>query len=228
MSFDTLAPHYAWIEAWFARDRLQRCRTAMVPRLPPPDRVLIYGEGNGRFMVEMLRQFPNARLTVVEMSPVMIRQARERLRHADLENADVRFIEADALQWQPEAQTYDLIVTCFFLDCFREDQLAHLVPVIARSATVDAWWLVADFQIARHGWQRLRSRIVVASLYRFFRLMTGISGSRLVDPAPLLAANGFSRAHHEEQDHGVLFCSLWMFTKNFPLAGPIPASRHVS
>ena len=128
MSFDTLAPHYAWIEALFASGRLQRCRTAMLRHLPAPDQVLVFGEGNGRFTVEFLRRFPHARLTIIEQSTAMIRAASKRLELANLQQAEVRFIEADALNWRPAAPTYDLIVTCFFLDCFREDQLAPMMP----------------------------------------------------------------------------------------------------
>lgn len=209
MSFDTLARHYSWIEALFAGRRLQRCRTAMLRHLPAPEQVLVFGEGNGRFMAELLRRFPHARLTVIEQSTAMIRAARKRLELANLQHAEVCFIEADALNWRPTTHTYDLIVTCFFLDCFGEDQLAPLISAIARAARPGAHWLVADFQIARTGWRRLRSRLVVSFLYRFFRLATGITARQLVDPAPLLAANGFERHHHEEQDYGLLFCSVW-------------------
>ena len=209
MSFDLLAPHYRWIEGMAGGGTLQRCRTAMLKSLPSPDNVLIYGEGNGRFLVELLRCFPSAQITVVELSAEMIRLARERLSSRGLSVKQVTFVNADALTWQPPQNAFDLIVTCFFLDCFREDQLTGLIPLIASAAKPEACWLLADFQIASSGWRRWRSRVIVWLLYRFFRVVTRLPGDRIIDPAPLLSAAGFVRTHHEEQDHGMLFADVW-------------------
>lgn len=209
MSFDRLAPHYRWMERLTAGDKLQRCRIAFLDTIPPPGNVLIYGEGNGRFLVELLRRFPTARVTVVDASAAMIRLARERTARAGLAGAHVTFVEADALTWKPPVDEFDLIVTCFFLDCFREDQLRRLVPVIAAAAEAGAHWIIADFQIAASGWRRLRSRMVVWLLYAFFRVATRLSAHKIIDPAPFLEAANFVRLHHVEQDHGMLCCGLW-------------------
>lgn len=209
MSFDRLAPHYRWMEALFARERLQRCRVALLDAIPPPELVLIYGEGNGRFLAELLRRFPAARVTVVEESGVMIELARTRLRREGLESATVTFLQTDALTWEPPPAAFDLVVTCFFLDCFREDQLRSLIPLIARAGGGGVRWLVADFQIAASGLRRARSRLVVGILYLFFRVMTRLSGRELVDPAPLLQAQGFTCERCVEMDHGLLYSAVW-------------------
>lgn len=209
MSFDLLAPHYRWMEALCAAGQLQRCRTALLAELAAPRRVLVYGEGNGRFLVELLRRFPAARVTVVEASAVMIELARTRLQRAGLAGAQVEFIHADALTWQPPAAAFDLIVTCFFLDCFREDQLQHLVPAIAHAAAADAHWLHADFQIAPTGLMRMCSRVIVKFLYVFFRCVTRLPAHELVDVTPCLSAAGFTRQQRREFILGLLFCDLW-------------------
>lgn len=209
MSFDRLAPHYRWIEALFAGDRLQRCRVALLDAIPAPRKVLVFGEGNGRFLVELLRRFPNARVTVVEASEVMIDLARSRLRREGLDSASVTFVQVDSLSWEPPASAFDLIVTCFFLDCFREDQLQLLIPRIASAADGDARWLVSDFQIATSGLQRVLSRFIVGMLYLFFRMMTRLPGRELVDPAPLLHAAGFTCERRVEQDHSLLYSAVW-------------------
>lgn len=121
----------------------------------------------------------------------------------------MEFIHADALTWQPPVGEFDLLVTCFFLDCFREDELRRLVPVIAAAASPQAHWLVADFQIAASGVRRLRSRVIVSVLYAVFRWATALSARELVDPAPLLRAEGFHRLAHEERDLGMLYSSWW-------------------
>lgn len=209
MSFDLLAPHYRWMEWLSAGGKLQRCRIACLDALPPPARVLIYGEGNGRFLVELLRRFPTAQVTVVDASAAMLAQAQKRLLRTGLVDALVQFIHTDALTWTPPAAAFDMIVTCFFLDCFREDQLQHLIPVIAAAATPHAQWLVADFQVADSGFRRWRSRVILALLYAFFRCVTRLPAHELVDPAPMLRAQGFQRTKHTEYDHGLLYSSTW-------------------
>jgi len=210
MSFDLLAPHYRWMEALCAAGQLQRCRTALLAELAAPQRVLVYGEGNGRFLVELLRRFPAAQMTVVEASAVMIDLARARLRRAGLAHSHVEFIHADALTWQPPVSAYDLIVTCFFLDCFREDQLQQLVPTIASAAAGGAQWLHADFQIAPAGLRRVCSRVIVGILYAFFRRVTRLPAHELVDVAPYLSAAGFTRCARREFVLSLVFCDLWM------------------
>ncbi|HBJ84482.1 MAG TPA: hypothetical protein DDZ88_11550 [Verrucomicrobiales bacterium] len=209
MSFDLLAPHYRWMERLFAGEKLQRCRTAFLDAIPAPEHALVYGEGNGRFLIELCRRFPTTQVTVVEASAVMITLAQARLQRSGLENAAVTFVHADALEWQPPAAHFDLIVTCFFLDCFREDQLRCLIPRIAGAVRMNAHWLVADFKIADAGWRRLRSRLIVRLLYVFFRRVTRLPARSLMPPEPFLCAAEFTRARRLEQDHGLLFSDCW-------------------
>ena len=209
MSFDLLAPHYRWMEALFAAGQLQRCRTALLGAIPAPQQVLVYGEGNGRFLVELCRRFPEARVTLVEASAVMIDLARTRLRRAGLAGTQVEFVHADALTWQPPLAAFDLIVTCFFLDCFREDQLQQLVPSIASAAAADGLWLHADFQIAPAGLRRVCSRVIAGFLYAFFRRVTRLPAHELINVAPYLSAAGFTKWQRREFVLGLLFCDCW-------------------
>jgi len=209
MSFDLLAPHYRWMERLCAGEKLQRCRTAFLNAIPAPEHALVYGEGNGRFLAALCRRFPMTQVTVVEASAVMITLAQARLRRAGLENAAVTFVHADALEWQPPAAHFDLIVTCFFFDCFREDQLRCLIPRIAGAAQKQAHWLVADFKIADSGWRRLRSRMIVSFLYAFFRRVALLPARSLVPPQPFLCAARFMLVQRLEQDHGLLFSDCW-------------------
>lgn len=209
MSFDRLAPYYRWLERAFAGEKLQRCRVALLHQLPTPQRVLIYGEGNGRFLLAFLQCFPEAHVTVVDASAVMLRLAQERLARHHVAASRVHFVLADALEWQHPAATFDLIVTCFFFDCFTASELEPLIPKIAASSTEHASWLVADFQLAPSGWRRLYGRCVVALLYHFFRRTTRLSAHELVDTAPYLRGCGFQCTSRVEQEHALLFSACW-------------------
>jgi len=209
MSFDVLAPHYRWMELVSAGEKLQRCRTAFLSRVPKANNILILGEGNGRFLLECRRQFPRALITVVDASARMIELARKRLARQGMKTDRINFIRADALTWTPSEQAFDLIVTHFFLDCFRADQLEVLISKLARAAAPKANWLLADFQAAPAGWRRQRSRAILWLMYRFFIAATQLSARTLTPPDDLLERRGFNLRSREIYDWELLHSDWW-------------------
>lgn len=209
MSFDRLAPHYRWIEIMCAGERMQRCRTRFLDELPAAHNILLLGEGHGRGLVECARRFPRAHITCVDASAGMLTQAQRHLARHGLEKGRTQFIRADILHWHPPAQSHDLIVTHFFLDCFRGDQLEAIIPRIASAAMPDASWLISDFQIAPAGWKRLRSRLILWSLYVFFRAVTRLPATKLIAPDPFLEQAGFHLHRRIETEWKLLHSDWW-------------------
>lgn len=209
MSFDSLAPHYHWMEWLFAKEKLQQCRTAFLPAIEVPKNTLLYGEGNGRFLSAFRSQFPHPSVTLVDSSAGMLKQAEKRLKAQGHQTENVTFIQADALNWSPTSANYDLIVTCFFLDCFGEDQLGRFITQISKVAAPGAHWLNSDFKIPSNGWPRIRSLYTLRFLYAFFRCATDITAQRLIAPDPFLARAGFIRKARQESDGGFLYSDWW-------------------
>ena len=210
MSFDRLAPHYRWIEWLFAGEKLQRCRTACLHLVvPAPRRVLLMGEGNGRSLVAMLRAFPEARFTCVDASARMLECARARLHAHGLRDHAVEFIHADIHEWPVPAQQFDLLVTHFFLDCFRADQLPEVVRTLTAAATPDARWPLADFRVPAAGFAKWRAQAILWSLYLFFRQTTRLPASRLTPPDPFLRQCGFALRERRLFEWGLLHSDLW-------------------
>jgi ubiquinone/menaquinone biosynthesis C-methylase UbiE len=209
MSFDALAPHYGWMEFVLAGGKLQRCRTAFLDRATCARNVLILGEGHGRFLVECRRRLPTARITCVDASQRMLAVARARLHQSGLTAESVTFIQSDVLSWNgPEAEM-DLLVTHFFLDCFRADQLQHIVAKLARAARPGARWLLADFQLPAAGLSRLRARLILKTMYAFFRVATRLPASRLTPPDANLQRGGFVLRDRRESEWGLLRSDYW-------------------
>ena len=209
MSFDTLAPYYSWMEFIFAGGKLQRCRIAFLDQIPRPKNILLLGEGHGRGLVECCRRFADAQITCVDASERMLAQARRQLARHNLKASRVEFIHADILNWLPSGKTYDLIVTNFFLDCFRLEQLAHMIPRIADISAPDANWLIADFQIPPTGWRRIRSRLIIWMLYFFFRMTTRLAAHKLMKPDSILEKAGFTLQRRIESEWGLLHSDWW-------------------
>lgn len=205
MNFDHLAPFYQAMESLFAGGKLQRRRLAFLEEIPAPRRILLAGEGNGRFLPACARRFPEADVVVVDASKRMLEAARRKFA-----SANVEFVHADLLSWEPERNGFDLIVTNFLLDCFPLDELAALIARLGNLARAEACWLVADFQIPDSRLAGLRSRIILALLYRFFQAACGMEADRLESPDQELERAGFSLIGKQTSEWGLLKSEWWM------------------
>jgi SAM-dependent methyltransferase len=210
MNFDRLAAHYHWMERLFAGGLMQRCRTAFLSRTTNRRRALLVGEGTGRFLVELLRFNPQIRITCVEHCEGMIQQTRQRLSAEKLDCARIQFQQRDVLDWTPPSEKCDLLVTNFFLDCFRAEQLQMLVPLLAESTAADAVWLLADFRMPESGWRRGRAKAILALLYAFFKCTTALSANCLTPPDSFLSDAGFKLAERRLASFGLVHADLWV------------------
>jgi ubiquinone/menaquinone biosynthesis C-methylase UbiE len=199
MSFDTLAPHYRWMERALAGEKLQRCRTEFLEKIPPPKRALLVGEGNGRFLREFHRRFPKTETTCLDASEKMLAEANR-----SVGTDSVTFVRADIFDWKAPSAEFDLIVTNFFLDCFTREQISIVVKKLADAATGDATWLLADFCEPASGWKKWRARWILVSMYLFFRFATKLPARRLTQPDEFLRKAGFELAERRFYDWGLL------------------------
>jgi ubiquinone/menaquinone biosynthesis C-methylase UbiE len=191
VSFDLVAPYYRWLEQIAFGNALQRARTCWVDTIVRPKRTLLVGEGDGRFLCELMRAFPTIDVDCIDASEAMLKLARARLHRTHPESfSRVNFIRQDIRKWSPQ-QSYDLLVTHFFLDCFPGEELQAIIAKLARVAEPGAVWLIADFTIPRKRFARAHANVWLRMMYTFFRATAGIAANELVDPAPCLAGRGF-------------------------------------
>jgi len=209
MNFDRLAPHYHWMEKIFAGGLMQRCRTTFLPSTKNCRNALLAGEGTGKFLVELLRSNPRIQITCVEQCEGMIKQTRQRLTLERLDDSQVKFQQLDVFDWTPPKKKYDLVVTHFFLDCFRAEQLQKLIPRLAGSATDNAIWLLADFRVPERGWRRWRAKVILVILYAAFKVTTSLSANWLTPPDNYLTVNGFKLVERRQVNFGFAHTDLW-------------------
>lgn len=213
MSFDRVAGHYRWMELALAGEKLQRRRTAFLDKVKDRERVLVVGEGNGRFLLECRRRLAGARIVCVDASARMVALAQKRVRRLGEGAGAVEFVVGDALEWRPPERAFDLIVTNFFLDCFQPEELGRVVGSLAASAEPEATWLLADFRVPERGPVRYRALMIHWLMYLFFRAVTGLAARRLTKPDAFLEKQGFSLRERETSEWGLLHSDRWERTR---------------
>jgi ubiquinone/menaquinone biosynthesis C-methylase UbiE len=209
VNFDLVAPHYRCLETIAFGNALQNARTYWINEIPAPQRALIVGEGDGRFLCELLRAHPKTDIDCVDASGRMVALARARVRRLCPQSlASVRFLHIDVFNWS-SSDSYDLLVTHFFLDCFPREQVGAIVTKLAQTARPGAVWLIADFCIPHRRFARIRAMVWVRTVYAFFRSVAAIPAKELVDPTPYLQCNGFV-ARSRKLSSGMLKSELYV------------------
>jgi SAM-dependent methyltransferase len=211
-NFDLIARPYRYLEYLTLGRQLERCRLHYLPNLLQQKSALILGDGDGRFLAQLLAQNPHLQADAVDTSAAMLQLLRRNC-EAAAPNALNRLEthQTSALTFPPPgipAKTYDLVVTHFFLDCLTQSDLEALIARIVPRLTPGALWLISDFRIPS-GFMRLPARLLVRALYLAFRILTNLRTTRLPDHATPLTQAGLTRISHHHRLSGLLTTELW-------------------
>lgn len=206
-SFDGLASAYLWLERLAFGKDLENARFCHINHLRGCRRVLILGEGDGRFLAQLVRQFPAVQVDCIDASSAMLAKVESRLRAED--RARVNFRHVDALSADFGTSLYDAVVTLFFLDCFTAEEVAGLVDRVLVALREEACWLWADFALPEHGWRRWRAQVWLRGLYCFFRNQTALTACKLPPTEASLATAGLVLRAENSFQAGLLRSAVW-------------------
>ena len=180
-SFDNLARHYQFLERMLFGDQLNLARRkAFDDLLIHPQKILLIGDGDGRFCQDILTTHADVDVVSIDSSSRMLDQARERLIDANLNLKRVEFIEEDVRLHHFPKNEYDFIALNFVLDCFGQEDLDALLPRIEASLKPTGYIGYSDFAIPNRSiFSRFFAKIVVSLLYIAFRMTTDLQANRL-------------------------------------------------
>ena len=212
-NFDRIAAIYRWAEYLSLGPLLQRTRTRLLDQLGNPRHALVLGDGDGRFLEQLLLHYPQCTAVAVDISAAMLDRLRRRCLQS-VPNAATRLttLERSALEIElpsdPERKP-DLVVTHFLLDCFSQPDVDALTARVASQLAPGALWLLSDFALPANALLRPAARLYIASLYAAFRLLTGLRVRRLPDPQSALHRAGMRRITCVTLLGGLLYTELW-------------------
>jgi ubiquinone/menaquinone biosynthesis C-methylase UbiE len=205
-NFDRIARPYQALEYLTLGRWLERTRLHFLPRLHSARSALVLGDGDGRFLAQLLAANRNMHATALDTSAAMLDLLGKRCApYSDR----LRTHQTDALNFSPRLDAqYDLVVSHFFLDCLSEVEVKELVERFAPALSPQTVWLVSDFQVPS-GILRVPASAVIRALYLAFRTLTGLRVTRLPDHAVIFMSAGFVRIERQQFLGGLLTTELW-------------------
>jgi SAM-dependent methyltransferase len=207
MNADRIAGSYRWLEYAAFGFALERARFDFLSRAAEARRVLILGEGDGRFLARLLRCNRHARVAVIESSARMMELARRRTPAS--EQARVKFHQIDAVTGALPEGPFDLAVSHFFLDVLDCREAEAVILKVSALLSPGAVWLVSEFQEPAGAVRRLHARLWLGAMYRFFSLTTGLRASRLPPYRDILVRCGLDEIEHRERRFGIIRSQVW-------------------
>lgn len=210
-SFDRIARAYRWMEYLSFGPCLWRCRVARLGSMRGHRRALVLGDGDGRFLARLLREAPHLSITAVDASRSMLQAAARRLP----EKHPVTMLHEDALMLPSAAlgAPFDLLVTHFFLDCFRQQELEQVIGRVTAASAADARWVISEFAPPPGRVSGALGRLLIRSLYAAFGWLTGLKARRLPDYASALRQRGWTLEDRRLLLRGLLVSESWRRTK---------------
>ena len=162
---------------------LFRAQVYLLNNIRPGNKILIAGGGTGKIL-EAITCFHHAglKITYVDVSEKMIAASKKR----NTGKNEVTFINA-AIENSQLPYYFDVVITPFLLDNFREENLQKIFSRIDQSLLPGGLWLNTDFQLTGKRWQK----IMAGSMLIFFRIICAIEAKKLPDIQNCFSNNGY-------------------------------------
>ncbi|NQY10099.1 MAG: class I SAM-dependent methyltransferase [Flavobacteriales bacterium] len=203
--FDLLSNIYDPLLNLFLGRAIHRAQTCFLDDIKSAKTILIVGGGTGKLLVEVLRMYPDAQISYVDLSQKMMDRSyelvSEKLRN-DLIRTD--FLNHSILDFKSDVK-HDVIITPFILDCFNNIDLDLNVKHLKSRLAPNGKWLHADFNISNQSaLMKFSSITLTKSLYIFFNLICKLEVNQLPDFKNCFEKNGLSIKKEKEFVGGMI------------------------
>lgn len=184
-NYDNAAEFYDVLSKAVFRRSIIEAQVGLLTYIPAGSTILIVGGGTGWILEEIGKVHATGLdITYVEISEKMLKLSRKR----DVQQNKVQFVHAAIEVFVPD-HLYDIVITAFLFDNFSSDTAKKVFNVLHPLLKQDGHWLFADFTNTPGLWQRL----LLKSMYTFFRLLCKVEATQLHDMQPL-----FDQHHYQQ------------------------------
>jgi ubiquinone/menaquinone biosynthesis C-methylase UbiE len=187
-NYDNVARYYDFLSRIVFRTAQQDAQIALLPFIRQNSTVLIAGGGTGWILEEMAKTCPaGLHIHYVEISANMIAIAKEK----QYQPHEVTFVNMAVEEFGRElTATFDVIITPFLFDNFSQERIKPVFLHLHKMLRPGGQWLFTDFHYQQQAplWQR----VLLRSMYMFFRMICRIEASALADIEPLFRDHHYS------------------------------------
>lgn len=211
VNFDYISPYYSLGEKYFFGEKLNFHRRLFPHTLRISNKVLLLGEGRGKFLQYLLKENNSCKITIIESSKRMAESIYNLIPHRDrfrveIKNISIKHFKSD--------HRFDLICSFFFWDCFSEYQLNHHIPLMIDFLGNKGYWHNADFvDVSKiNCYQTFKNFIFIRSLYLLFNYTTGLNVNKVFPVCSLILNNNMRLIRSVESSNKLLKSDLFRKT----------------
>ena len=207
--FNKIAPFYHAVSMICSFNRIHKSQIWLLSKGMKFSKVLIIGGGDGRFLLEAMKQGLSEQYYYIDISNAMIKLAQGKIeKQSNLSLNSVVFI-CGSYQDIPKNRKFDLIVTPYFLDCFSDDELFLVVAKLHTQLTIEGTWFFTDFNIPEDITRSFIFKNIIQILYRFFNLFCDLEVNHLPDFNKEFCKYKFSILHEKYFLGGLLVSRIY-------------------
>ncbi|MDB5272566.1 MAG: class SAM-dependent methyltransferase [Chitinophagaceae bacterium] len=172
-AFDRIAFAYDFLARLVFGNSIKDAQCVFLDQIPSGSRVLIIGGGTGWIIPKLFQAVDIRELVYLEASEQMIRLSKSK----NKDNPLVTFIQGTEQDLSALGK-FDVVLTFFFLDLFPPASYTMLGSTIHQSLNTGGLWVISDF---KYGLQKRWQRLLLRSMYVFFKLICRIPAKQLGD-----------------------------------------------
>ena len=195
--FNKIAPFYDAASTICSLNRIHQSQMWLLSKKMKFSKALIIGGGDGKFLLEAMKQGLSEQYCYIDLSDAMNKLARNKIeKQLPLSLNSVVFI-CGSYQDIPEHQKFDLVITPYFLDCFSEDELSLVMAKLYAQLTMAGTWFFTDFNIPKDMTRSFIFKNIVRLLYRILNLFCDLGVNSLPDFKKEFCKYSFTLLHEK-------------------------------
>ena len=205
LDYSSVAGVYRGLEVMVFGSSLQKARLChlgalldVLIELESPS-IAVVGDGDGRFLAELLKSDQDFKVDYIDCSPGMLRVAKKRIGHDSRVTWRCEKFEGGGQKY------YDAIACHFVLDGFDLDQRERFVGAISASLNTNGILLVSDFDSRAHG----VAEALVFCMQCFFHIFAGVPFVKVSRPDDVFIAYKMTNIGGSEWWRGAIFSQMW-------------------
>jgi ubiquinone/menaquinone biosynthesis C-methylase UbiE len=186
--FTWIAPFYDVLARLYSFGQIRASKLSQIAHLRLDERVLYAGAGGAEDAIAAARK--GAHVTVVELSPSMIKQAKDSLEKCH-EPAQIDWVCGDVCEHQADP-AYDVVVANYFLNVFAPKDMPSIFDALDKQLRTGGRLMIADFAPLRGGLiMRALQRAYFYAAVAAFRVIANNGWHPLYDYQALLKGKGY-------------------------------------